>query len=227
MEEIAVAQPEPADPSATDDRDGVDPDALATAPRKFYVGEAEVWVVAEETYYLDRSTQRLKLVEYREFVADTVRTLFPDPVNLRSRWRSRVGRHDVVETLARHGVDLGEVAERTGIPQTDPLDLLVHLAWSQPLATRRDRVRRVRREHADFFATHQPAAREVLAELLEKYAEHGIDDSTISAPCRSPRCRRSAPRQRSHAGSARPVGFTKPWSSSASCCTPHDSTDNL
>lgn len=176
VEEVAVEQSEPPEPSSDDRPEGIDPDALAVVPRKFYVGEAEVWVAAEETYYLDRSTQRLKLVEYRDFVADTVRTLFPDPVNLRSKWRSRVGRHDVVETLARHGVDVGEVAERAGLQETDPLDLLVHLAWSQPLATRRDRVRRVRKDHADFFATQQPAAREVLAELLEKYAEHGIGE---------------------------------------------------
>ena len=52
--------------------------------------------------------------------------------------------------------------------------MLVHLAWNQPLATRTDRARRVRKEHADFFAAYQPAAREVLAQLLDKYAEHGI-----------------------------------------------------
>lgn len=34
--------------------------------------------------------------------------------------------------------------------------------------------RRVRKEHADFFDAYQPAAREVLASLLEKYAEYGI-----------------------------------------------------
>jgi type I restriction enzyme R subunit len=54
------------------------------------------------------------------------------------------------------------------------LDVLVHLAWNQPLATRIDRARRVRKEHADFFAAYQPEARQVLGELLEKYAEYGI-----------------------------------------------------
>lgn len=183
VEELVVEQPEPsiASPIASGAPE-VDPDSLASMARKLYVGETDVWVTAEEIYYLDRSTQRLRLVEYRDFVADTVRTLFPDPVNLRSKWRSRVGRHDVVETLGRHGVDIDEVARRANLVDADPLDALVHLAWSQPLATRRDRARRVRRDHAEFFATHQPAAREVLAELLEKYAQHGIaelDDLSV------------------------------------------------
>jgi type I restriction enzyme R subunit len=52
--------------------------------------------------------------------------------------------------------------------------MLVYLAWNEPLATRTDHVRRVRKEHAGFFAAYQPAAREVLAQLLDKYAENGV-----------------------------------------------------
>jgi type I restriction enzyme R subunit len=115
-------------------------------------------------------------VEYRDFVAETVRSLFPDPVHLRSRWASRVGRHDVLDALASHGVDPADLAERTGLIDVDPIDVLVHVAWNQPLATRLERARRVRREHEAFFETFQPTAREVLAYLLEKYAEHGITE---------------------------------------------------
>jgi type I restriction enzyme R subunit len=52
--------------------------------------------------------------------------------------------------------------------------VLVHLAWNQPLATRTDRARRVRKENADFFAAFQPQARGVLVALLDKYTEHGV-----------------------------------------------------
>jgi len=58
--------------------------------------------------------------------------------------------------------------------EADPLDVLVHLAWNQPLATRQDRARRVRKEHADFFDQYQPEARTVLEELLDRYAEYGV-----------------------------------------------------
>lgn len=175
VEETVVEEPEP--PFGTQDTDShsIDPDDLDVAPRaKFYVDDVEVWVTAEAVYHLDPQTSRLRLVEYRDFVADAVRSLFPDPQNLRSKWRSRVGRHDVLDALERHAIDVGELAERTGLGNADPLDLLVHLAWSQPLTTRTDRARRVRKEHADFFAAYQPAAREILAQLLDKYTEHGI-----------------------------------------------------
>jgi type I restriction enzyme R subunit len=133
-----------------------------------------VWVTNEAIYHLDPGTQRLRLVEYRDFVADTVRTLFPDPSNLRSTWRSRVGREDVRDALSQRGIEIADLLDSTGLRKADTMDVLVHLAWNQPLATRIDRVRRVRREHADFFEAHQPAARAVLTQLLDKYAEHGI-----------------------------------------------------
>ena len=150
-------------------------DEAGIEPRgKFYVDETEVWVTAEAIYHLDPQTQRLRLVEYRDHVATAVRTLFPDPAELRTRWGSRLGRHDVQDALDNRGIDLDELPDRAGLPDADPLDILVHLAWSQPLATRLDRTRRVRKVHADFFESHQPAAREILAQLLDKYAAHGI-----------------------------------------------------
>ena len=175
VEETVVEEPEPPfEPNDTDSH-SFDPDDLDVAPRaKFYVDDVEVWVTAEAVYHLDPQTSRLRLVEYRDFVADTVRSLFPDPQNLRSKWRSRVGRHDVLDALGQHAIDIGELAERTGLGDADPLDVLVHLAWNQPLTTRTDRARRLRKEHAAFFAAYQPAAREILAQLLDKYTEHGI-----------------------------------------------------
>lgn len=153
----------------------VDPEDLDEEPTtKFYVDDTEVWVTAEATYHLDPETQRLRLVEYRDFLTETVRSLFPEANDLRARWASRLGRQEVLAALEAHGIDAHDLVDRTGLVDADPIDALVHLAWNQPLATRTDRVRRVRQEHASFFEAYQPAAREVLAFLLDKYAEHGI-----------------------------------------------------
>ena len=115
-------------------------------------------------------------MEYRDFVTETVRSLFPSANELRAKWASRVNRREVLDALGEHGIDADELGDRTGLPDADPIDVLVHLAWNQPLATRTDRVRRVRKEHADFFDAFQPAAREVLEYLLDKYAEYGITE---------------------------------------------------
>jgi type I restriction enzyme, R subunit len=179
VEEGVVEESEPIFDAGEDEETGsdgsVDPDDLDEEVRtKFYVDDTEVWVTAEAAYHLDPETQLLRLVEYRDFVTETVRALFPDPNDLRSQWSTRVGREDVLEALEAHGIDPEELSERTGLPDADPIDVLVHLAWNQPLATRPDRVRRVQKEHAEFFETYAPAAREILDYLLDKYAEHGI-----------------------------------------------------
>ncbi len=177
VKDTVVEEPEPIfDPGEPVDRDdAIEPDHLDDEPlAKFYVEDVEVWVTAEATYHLDPATHRLRLVEYRDFVTETVRSLYPDPTELRSMWASRVGRQDVLDALAVRGIDPAELIDRTGLVEADPIDVLVHLAWNQPLATRTDRARRVRKEHAEFFVAYQPAAREVLGYLLDKYAEHGI-----------------------------------------------------
>ncbi len=178
-DDTVVEQPEPIFEPLTvgGAPDDIPSDDLDEQPRaKFYVDDAQVWVTAEAVYHLDPATERLRLVEYRDFVAETVRSLFPDANELRSKWASRVGRRDVLDALARHGIDAGELVARTGMADADPIDVLVHVAWNQPLATRVERARRVRREHEAFFEEFQPAAREVLAYLLDKYAEHGISE---------------------------------------------------
>ena len=52
-------------------------------------------------------------------------------------------------------------------------DLLCHLAFNAPLRTRRERAQRLKQERKDFFENYGPEARQILDELLEKYAQHG------------------------------------------------------
>ena len=58
--------------------------------------------------------------------------------------------------------------------------MLVHLAWNEPLATRFERVRRVRHEQADFLRL--TSRQRVSANyLLDKYTEYGISSGPYSA----------------------------------------------
>ena len=149
-------------------------DLEARAMRKLYVDDSVVYLTSESAYILDSTTGQLRVVEYVDFAAEQVRRLYPHADDLRSRWRSAGGRDQVVAALDSRGLDLGELAERAGLVETDPFDLLVHVAWNAPLRTRRERVNRLRQEHHDFLERAAPHARAVLETLLDKYAEHGI-----------------------------------------------------
>ena len=143
--------------------------------RKLYIDETPVWVEAEGFYLPDAETGRLRLVEYSDYVSGRVRGLFASSAELRDRWRAREARAEIEELLASQGIAFEELAERLGHPEADPLDLLVFVAWNGPVVSRRDRTSRLRREAAAFLEGFVPDARAILEELLEKYAEHGIE----------------------------------------------------
>lgn len=164
------------EPPETENEDDVakDEEDLERRGTKLYVDETPVFLVAEGFYLPDPESGRYRLVEYRDYVADRVRTLFPDASGLRSQWHYRAGREDVERAMESSGIAFEELAVRTGMTEADPFDVLVHLAWNAPLLSRRDRVRRLHGEHPDFFERFAPEARAVLDDLLEKYAEYGV-----------------------------------------------------
>jgi type I restriction enzyme R subunit len=66
-----------------------------------------------------------------------------------------------------------------GHPEADPLDLLCHVAFNAPLRTRRERADRLLKDKQDYFDQYSPGARVILAQLVEKYAEHGLTQFKI------------------------------------------------
>lgn len=142
-------------------------------PRKFYFDEGQVQIAAHLVYELDSEGRQLRVVRYTDYAAEKVRTLCPTAKDLREKWADPVKRAEIIQGLEERGVSFAELAEVAQQPEADPFDLLCHLAFNAPLRTRRERAQRLRSERKDFFDHYGPEARQVLDELLEKYAEHG------------------------------------------------------
>jgi type I restriction enzyme, R subunit len=173
--ESGVAEAEPAYGDQGGEEPEADPDDVeGYARRKFYVDEGTAYVTAEGIYLPDPATGRLRLAEYSDYLADAVRRLYPSSADLRVVWTTAPGRVEVAEALLARGIDLAEAAERLGMGDLDPLDLLVQVAWNGDAITRRERIGRLRTRQAAFLDSFSPEARAVLNDLLDKYAEHGI-----------------------------------------------------
>jgi type I restriction enzyme R subunit len=142
-------------------------------PRKFYFDGGQVEVVAHLVHELDPNGRQLRVVRYTDYAAETVRTLFASAQELRKRWANAEQRNEIIQALAERGLSFEELAEQSRQPDADPFDLLCHLAFNAPLRTRRERAQRLRHERKDFFERYSPEARQILDELLEKYAQHG------------------------------------------------------
>jgi len=167
-EEETGDEPEP-DDLGPDFDDGTD-----ATPRKFYFDGGSVEIVAHLVYELAADGTQLRVVKLTTYAAESVRTLYPNVIDLRREWSDPQGRSRVIEALGERGIDFKELAATANQPDADPFDLLCHLAFNAPLRTRRERAQRLRSEKKDFFDRFGPEARTILDELIEKYTDHGV-----------------------------------------------------
>jgi type I restriction enzyme R subunit len=148
-------------------------------PRKYYTHGGPGGIDTEVTYDLDADGSKLRTVQITQYVADTVKTLYTNPEDLRKQWSDFDQRSLAVEKLEERGIDFQELCAQTGHPDADPFDLLCHLAFNAPLLTRKQRAEKLRKEKTDFFDQFGPEARTILIELLEKYSEHGTSQFSV------------------------------------------------
>ena len=144
-------------------------------PRKYYFDGGSVEIAAQVVYELDGEGKQLRVVSYTDYARDKIQALYRTPEELETDWARSEQRAAILEKLAERGIDLARLGEVAGVPEADPLDLLCHLAFNGPLRTRWERAQRLTTSHEAFFDKYGPDAREILGELLEKYAEHGLE----------------------------------------------------
>jgi type I restriction enzyme R subunit len=159
------ATPEPSQPRITE--------PPTVERRKYYFDGGQVEVAAHLVYELDPDGKQLRVVRYTDYAAEKLRRLCPTAPELRKRWADPNQRSEIIQLLEERGVSFDQLAEISQQPEADPFDLLCHLAFNAPLRTRRERAQRLRETRKDFFDRYSTEARQVLDELLEKYAEHG------------------------------------------------------
>jgi type I restriction enzyme, R subunit len=149
------------------------------APKKYYVKGGQVGIDTEVTFDLEEDGGKIRTVQITQFAADTVRTLYTNPDDLRKKWANYEQRSAIIEMLEQKGIDFNELAATAKTPDADPFDLLCHLAYNAPLLTRKQRTEKLRKDKKDFFDQFGPEARIIINELLDKYAEHGTAQFTI------------------------------------------------
>ncbi len=136
------------------------------------VGEVPVWVVAERVQYYGKDG-KLITESFKDYTKKTVREEFASLDDFLRRWTQAERKAAVTEAFAEQGVLLDALAEEAG-KEFDPFDLVCHVAFDHPPLTRRWRAEQVRKR--DVFARYGEKAQEVVAALLDKYADGGIEN---------------------------------------------------
>lgn len=152
--------------------DGEGQEDEATEQRiQFVVDDVPVRIIAERVEYYEAGG-RLVTKSFTEFSAENVRREYRTLDAFLQSWSAAERKKEILVELIRRGVLLEELAAQVG-RDYDPFDLICHVAYDRPPLTRRQRAQAVQQQ--DLFTQNGPIARQVLAALLHKYADNGIE----------------------------------------------------
>jgi hypothetical protein len=135
-------------------------------------------IIGHVVYELDGEGQQLRLIQYTDYTAAQLRTLFRTADALSADWADPVTRETLLARLELIGIRFADLAEANGTPDADPLDLLCHLAFQRLLRARRERAASApstcARNRTHFFDQYSAAARGILDTLLEQPGALGL-----------------------------------------------------
>ena len=146
-------------------------------PRKLVIrGGLTVQILHETVQELDARGKQLRITSFTSYAAEQVRSLYLTAEDLRNHWADPRERQTIIAALEERGVALEHLEQVMDMPDSDPFDLLCHLAFNAPLKTRKQRADDAKKKKQDAFVTYGPMAQTILDQLLDQYAEHGIDE---------------------------------------------------
>jgi type I restriction enzyme R subunit len=154
-------------------------DETPQGPKKYYVDGGTVEVAANVVFDLDADGKRLRMVKLTEYAGEKVKTLWRTPEELRDAWMDLERRQEIVDELAKRGIEFESLADAAKMPDADPFDLLCHFAFQSTVRTRKDRAAKLKDNPAAFLGKYGDSARAVLSAMLDKYADHGAEQFSI------------------------------------------------
>jgi type I restriction enzyme R subunit len=120
---------------------------------------------------------KLMTQSLEDFTKQNVLKQFKSLNDFLNKWKSAEKKKAIIEELEEQGVLLfelqKEVEHKTG-KDLDPFDLICHVAFEMPPLTRKERAENVKKRN--YFARYGENARQVLENLLEKYADEGVEN---------------------------------------------------
>lgn len=178
-----AGEPDPPFTSPGTPGGGVTPPGLTTGGggegrAKYVIGDVAVRVAVERSQYLD-ADGKLITEDYRVLLRDDIKKAlqaeFGSLTGFLRRWNSAERKQAVLDELAAQGVPLAVLQQ--AVPEgseLDVFDLVAHVAFDQKPLTRRERAHNVKKR--DVFGKYGDQARAVLEALLDKFADHGVQN---------------------------------------------------
>lgn len=139
-----------------------------------YVGEdgCSVQVLQEVVSVYDTDGKLLRQENIIDYTRRNIRGAYADLRAFVNQWSQTEKKAAIAETLAGRGIDLEQIKRDQGMDDVDDFDFIIHVAYDGKPLTRRERAENVKKR--DFLHRYSGVAREVIEDLLDKYADDGI-----------------------------------------------------
>jgi type I restriction enzyme R subunit len=153
-------------------------DGVGEGRTKYVLEDVDVRIAVERSQYLN-ADGTLITEDYRVLLKDDIKkslqAQFGSLTDFLRRWSEAERKQAVIDELKDLGLPLEVLQQAVANgEQLDAFDLVTHVAFNQKPLTRRERANQVKKR--DVFGKYGHQARAVLEALLEKFADHGVQD---------------------------------------------------
>lgn len=139
---------------------------------KVRIAGVDVRILSERKQFLD-ADGRLVTASFREYTKNGILTSYRSLDAFLQVWNDAEKKRIIISELENQGIIFEELKEEIK-SDLDIFDLICHIAWDAPALTRRERAENVKKRN--YWTKYGERARAVLAALLEKYAQAGIEE---------------------------------------------------
>lgn len=173
-EQVTGVDEPPAPPYQVTDTDdvGLLPEEDEKKIRKFHVNGVAVGVIAQRVQYYD-ADGKLVTESFKDYTRKTLLKEYASLDDFTRKWQDADRKEAIIHELEQQGIIWEVLAEEVG-KDLDPFDMLCHVVYGQPPLTRKERAENVRKRN--YFTKYSEAAQAVLDNLLDKYADAGVQE---------------------------------------------------
>lgn len=173
-EQVTGVDEPPAPPYQVTDTDDVGPlpEEDEKKIRKFHVNGVAVGVIAQRVQYYD-ADGKLVTESFKDYTRKTLLKEYASLDDFTRKWQDADRKEAIIHELEQQGIIWEVLAEEAG-KDLDPFDMLCHVVYGQPPLTRKERAENVRKRN--YFTKYSEAAQAVLDNLLDKYADAGVQE---------------------------------------------------
>jgi len=147
--------------------------SLVNEPQeKIYVNGVNVAVLLAREMYFD--SQGKPITEsLKDYTRSKVRNRYTSLDSFLNSWNQADRKEAIVKELEEQGI-LVDALEEAVDKKLDLFDLICHTAFDAPPLTRKERANNVKKRN--YFTKYGEKARKVLEQLLDKYADEGLEN---------------------------------------------------